>query len=98
MMRHVAIRLAFRGLNAGFALIISLLVVHIFSPVHANASATITNLAQFRPALALEDPVIADLDFDAIVFSCDTNAGVLILQNSGDTELLEVDELSDTFH
>jgi signal transduction histidine kinase len=96
-MRHAAIRLAFRGVDAGFALIISLFLVLILCPIRASASVTVTNIAQLRPTLVLEDPVIADLDFDATVFACDTNAGILILQNSDDTELLEVDNLSDAF-
>ncbi len=99
MMRHVRNSRSFSGWNAGaaWAVLSFLIIISWFYPLQAKASATMTNLAQIAPALALENPVIADLQIDATVFTCDTNTGVLILQDSTDTELLEVDGLSEHF-
>src|SRR5690348_13222729 len=98
MMHHVRHSPVFPRLNASvtfwIALCLAILSLH---PLPAKSSATITNLAQITPALMLENPVIADLKVDATVFSCDTNTGVLILQDSTDTQLLEMDGLRDDF-
>lgn len=73
------------------------LALQLVYPFLAKSNVTITNLSQMAPALALENPVIADFDLDAIVFACDTNTGVMILRDSTDSELLEVDALTDNF-
>jgi signal transduction histidine kinase len=100
MMRRVRNSQAFRELNAGVRWVVLLFLVAFSSlnAVQAKSSVTITNLAQMIPALAHENPLTADLEIDATVFTCDTNTGVLILQDATDTELLEVDGLSDSFH
>ena len=99
MMRHVRNSQAFWRLDVSvawpvFSFLISVLLLF---PLQAKSTVTITNLAQITPALALDNPLLADLELDATVFICDTNTGSLILQDSSDTEMLEVDQLSDNF-
>ena len=98
-MHHVRNSRTFSGLNAGVIGKVALfLTAFLFlHPFDAKSSGIITNLAQISPALTLENPLFADLEYDATVFTCDTNTGVLILQNSTDAELLEIDGLNDHF-
>ena len=97
-MHHARNSPAFPRLNASVKwAVVLFLAVTSLHPLPAKSSAIITNLAQITPALTLENPVIADLKVDATVFSCDTNTGVLLLQDSTGTQLLEMDGLSDDF-
>jgi len=98
-MRHVRNSRLFLTLNARRAWMLVLFLVYsvLLCPADAKSNVAITNLAQITPALAHENPLIADLDFDATVFTCDANTGILILQDATDTELFEVDGLSDHF-
>jgi len=99
MMHRVRNSHAFRGLNAGVVWMLLVVVagVTLLCPLRAKSNVTITNISQIAPALVQENPLIADFDFDATVFACDTNTGVLILQDSTNSEVLEVDKLTENF-
>ena len=65
--------------------------------IHAQATQSITNLAQLAPALDHENYLVADIQLEATVFACSTNTGVLILRDASGAELLEMDSLDQEF-
>ena len=96
-MHHVQKKFAFFGLDVSFkwARLLILSALASAFPIHAQTSATITNLAQLTQAVSRGNQLVANLELDATVFACDTNTGALILQDSSGAELLEMDDLSD---
>jgi signal transduction histidine kinase len=83
----------------GFMLSLALIVgaVESASLLHAQTSAAITNLAQLTQAMSREHQMVADIRLEATVFACETNSGVMILQDSSGAELLELDGLKAEF-
>jgi hypothetical protein len=90
-------RRALLGLNRAFfatCILISGSIVSI-TAARAQASDTITNLAQLTQALNHGNQLVTNLVLDATVFACDTNTGALILEDSSGAELLEMDDLKE---
>ncbi len=88
--------LADAGFSFTFALVLGTIATA--AHVHAQSTPTITGLAQLPQALSRETHLVADIQLEATVFACDTNTGVLILQDANGTALLEMDSLEHEFH
>src|ERR1051325_6370398 len=88
-----------RGLSSlpAFSLLFAMTVVFsaLVPPPTAGAEeaiekSTITNLAQLTHAVLVEDRSLRDLRLPVVVCAASTNTGVLIVQDSTGTELLEL--------
>lgn len=66
-------------------------------PVRAQSITALTNLSQLRQALTHDSQVVAGIQLEGTVFACNTNTGVLVLQDASGTELLEMDRLAHEF-
>lgn len=85
------------GLRELFALLGAGVAFFCVLPAAGQTSSTITNLAQLTTAFHGRDRLVCDLNLHATVFACNTNTGVLIVQDASGAELLELDPLEHEF-